>query len=272
MCSLFRATAGLACFFAACQAAQAQESTTGNPLVVLEPKPDVVEAQWVAPGPELHSDAVGQAFYLRRTFSTEHPESFRRVYVSGDSQYILWVNGQEVSRGPARFDPQHHVYDTLDLSGVVTRGENTVAVMVMYWGLETNEIPYFQCSARPAFLFDSPELKSDATWRVLISPGHAGGGHENTRGGGAAFWYERVDGRVLPVRFEQPGFDDASWGRARVLCRAERWGDHTDTYTPWKLYARRIPAPEVRAAESCVPVQCGMVEGKRENPPFPFGV
>jgi hypothetical protein len=252
--------------------AGAQAPNTGSPLLVLEPKPDTFQAEWIAPGPELHSDAVGQAFYLRRKFTTEHPESFNRVYVTADSQYILWVNGCEVFRGSARFDPQHHVYDTLDLSGTLAKGENTVAAMVMYWGLETNEIPYFQCSARPAFLFDSPELKSDATWRVLISPGHAGGGEKNTRGGGAAFWYERVDARALPAGFEQPGFDDASWARARILCGAEKWGDHTDTYTPWKLYPRRIPSPEMRPAESCAPVQSGVVEGTRDTPPFSFKV
>ncbi len=250
----------------------AQELTTGSPLLVLEPKPDTFEAEWIAPGPDLHSDAVGQAFYLRRKFTAEHPESFKRTYVTGDSQYLLFVNGKEVFRGPARFDTQHHVYDTLDLSDVIVKGENTIAVMVMYWGLETNEIPYFQMSARPAFLFDSPELKSDARWRALISPAHAGGGPENTRGGGAAFWYERVDGRVLPAGFEQAAFDDSTWTPARTLCRAEKWGDHTDTYTPWKLYPRRIPSPEMRPAESCTPVQSGVVDGKRETPPFAFKV
>lgn len=239
---------------------------------LLEEKAGGFEGQWIDPGPDLHSDAAGGAFYVRREFTTDNPESFSRVHVSADSQYILYVNGREAARGPAHFDPMHQVYDTLDLSGFVGKGENVVAALVMYWGLETNRIPYFQCSARPAFLFDSPELKSDAKWKALISPAHRGGGEEYNRRHGAAFWYEHVDGRALPPGFENKGFDDNAWPKARVLCPAEKWGDHKDTWTPWKLYPRRIPMPELRAAESCAPIQSGTVKGPQKEPLFNFDV
>lgn len=240
--------------------------------VVMEEKPDGFEAQWIGPGPELPSDAAGRAFYVRRVFDVTDPASFARTFVSADSQYVLYVNGREVFRGPAHFDPMHHVYDTLDLSDAVQPGENVFAAVVMFWGLEMNRIPYFQCSMRPAFLFDSPELKSDVHWRTLVSPAHAGGGEAGTRGHGAAFWYERVDGRGLPVGIEQAGFDDSAWRLAELISRAEKWGERGDTYTPWKLYPRRIPAPERSAAVECAVVQTGTLRGDAPAPPFGYPV
>jgi hypothetical protein len=240
--------------------------------VVLEAKPGDFEASWIDAGPGLHSDAAGQAFYVRKTFHSDHPEQFRRVYVSGDSQYVLWVNGREAARGPARFDPGHQVYDTLDISDLVVAGDNVITALVMYWGMETSTIPYFQCSARPAFLFESPELKSDASWKVLISPAHAFAGKKNCRAGGAAFWYERVDGHRAPQGAERLDFDDSRWKPARALCDIEKQDANKDTSTPWKVTPRRIPAPEVRALESCRPIQAGAVNGAAKEPPFAFSV
>lgn len=238
----------------------------------MEETPADFSASWIGPGPGLHSDAAGEVFFVRKRFEVKDPAGFARVRVSADSQYILWVNGREAARGPAHFDPLHQVYDTLDLSGFLTPGENVLVAEVMYWGLETNRIPYFQCSAKPGFLFDSPALKSDGTWRAWISPGHTTAGKKNCRAGGAAYWYERVDAREVPEGIPSPAFDDDAWPRAEVIGDAEKWGEQTDTSSPWKLYPRRIPAPEVRAAAACVPVQSGAVKGDAAEPPFPFEV
>lgn len=246
--------------------------TEAGRYLVLEPNPVAFEASWIDPGPALHSDASAQGFYVRKTFVTQHPETFRRVYVSADSYYQLFVNGRPVARGPARFDPMHQVYDTLDLSTVIQPGENVIAVQVMYWGLETREGPFFQCSARPAFMFESPEIKSDATWRVLISSAHVSPGKSSHRGGGAGSWYEQVDGRHLPAGFEQPGFEDASWDRARMISDIERWGEQCDTSSPWKLVPRTLPAMEEQPPRECALIQTGTVEGDSPKPPFAFDV
>src|SRR5690242_20132731 len=55
--------------------------------IVLEPKPGAWKAQWIDAGPEITSDSFGRVFYLRKTFVTQNPEAFRRVYVSADSKY-----------------------------------------------------------------------------------------------------------------------------------------------------------------------------------------
>ena len=252
--------------------AVAHEKEGWGHRVYLEEKPDRFEANWIDSGPELHSDSTLGVFYVRKQFTTGNPDAFRRVYVSADSQYILWVNGHEASRGPARFDPGHQGYDTLDISDLIVKGSNVIVAKIIYWGMETTAIPYFQYSARPAFLFDSPELKSDATWRALLSSAHAAAGPENSRGGGEGLWCERVDGRALPVGVEQLEFDDNAWPMAHVLCHGEKWMAPVDTWTPWKLYPRHIPAPEVHAPERCRAIQAGIVVGNSAVPPFSFEV
>ena len=250
----------------------AQEKEGWGHRILLEKKPDRFEAHWIDPGPDLHSDTTLGVFYVRKPFTTAHPEAFKRVYVSADCQYILWVNGKEAARGPARFDPGHQGYDTIDLSDLVVKGDNVIVAKIIFWGMETTVVPYFQASARPAFLFDSPELKSDATWRAMASPAFTAAGPENSRGSGTGLWCERVDARLLPAGIEQPGFDDQAWPVARVLSHAEKWMDPVDTWSPWKMYPRSIPAPEVRSPKRCRVIQTGTVKGNQTTPPIPFEV
>jgi hypothetical protein len=254
-----------------CGLAVADEWSDTPRRVVLGAPDEAFEARWIGPGPELHSDAVGQAFYVRKTFNVDDVSAFSRVRVSADSRYLLWVNGKPMGRGPAVFDPQHQVYDTLDLSDAVVKGENVVAALVMYWGDKSWDAPAFQISIRPAFIFDSPALKTDKSWKVAVSGAYRAASKENRRRG-TGNWFEEVDGRLMAAGFEQPGFDDSSWAAATDIQRAERWFEVGDTYSPWKLYPRKIAAPEIHEAEICTPVQGGLVPGEETAPPYSWEV
>jgi hypothetical protein len=56
------------------------------------------------------------------------------VHLSADNHYRLFVNGNYISRGPARGDLSHWFYETLDLSSYLQAGKNTIAVEVVNWG------------------------------------------------------------------------------------------------------------------------------------------
>ncbi len=240
--------------------------------VVLEPKDSGFSARWIDAGDAVRGDMGAQVFWVRRIFSTTETQAWKRVYVSADSQYILWVNGEIVHRGPAHFDPTHQNYDTLDLSPWIREGENCIAAQIIYWSPTTRLHPFHQLSIRPGFLFESSELRSDAEWKTLASRAHRSAGKEMHRGGGAGNWYEHVDGRHWPVGFETLDFEDADWLPAREIANAECWGAQHDTSSPWKLIPRSLPGMEVRPAESCLPLQSGNVIGRAETPPFLFAV
>lgn len=239
--------------------------------VLLEAKPGRWQAQWIAPGEDLSAESISRVFYLRKAFTVEDPASFQRVYVSADSKYKMWINGVPAARGPQRYDPNHQRYDTLDLSALVHKGENVMAVEVMYWGAGG---PIFQMSVRPAFVLESAALQSDQTWKTWVSPAIDTAGMSGLRRGLgyiAGNWLEKVDARLLPAGWNQPDYDESSWLPAREIGRAEAWGDG-DTRMPWKLLPRTIHPMEEREPEPCRAIQSGIVQDSKEFPPFAYEV
>jgi len=103
----------------------------------------------------------------------EVPEEFK-VYVSADNRYRLFVNGVEVSFGPARGSMQYWRYETLDLSPYLQKGKNIIAAEVFNLGPLR---PVAQFSYVTAFIFQS-ELHSDqlntgrGPWKVMKNHGY----------------------------------------------------------------------------------------------------
>ena len=48
--------------------------------------------------------------------------------ITADSRYVLYVNGKELSRGPARSQPRRTMYDLVDLAPALQLGKNVIAV------------------------------------------------------------------------------------------------------------------------------------------------
>lgn len=244
--------------------------------MVLEAKPGPWRAQWIDAGPGIAANDFGRLFFVRKKFTTQKPESFRRVFVSADSKYKLWVNSVPVARGPARFDPVHQQYDTLDLSTLIRRGENVIAAEVIYWGQgePSRGGPIFQVSARPAFVFESAEVRSDKSWKALICAGQEAPGWDSVFKGAGYFagnWLEVIDARKIPVGWQLPDFDETGWIAAHEITRAEVWGEG-DTRAPWKLLPRTIPPLEERSPVEAKARQAGLVKDTKPRPPFSFEV
>lgn len=239
--------------------------------IVLEKKPDAFKAEWIAPNDDISAQSIGRVFYLRKEFETQDPNAFKRVYISADSKYKLWINGVPASRGPQRYDPKHQRYDVVDLSSMVKPGKNLIAAEIMYWGAGG---PVFQMSVQPAFLFECGDVKSDQTWKSLVSPAIDTAGMTGFRWGLgylAGNWLEKVDARLLPAGWNQSNYDDSAWKPAKSLGRAEIWGEG-DTRMPWKLLPRDIKPMEERSAEICSAIQAGTVLDNKDFPPFAFDV
>ena len=71
---------------------------------------------------------------FRRTFDLETVPAEASARITADSRYVLWVNGQEVGRGPARSQPYRQRYDSYDLAPYLSAGRNVIAVLVTYYG------------------------------------------------------------------------------------------------------------------------------------------
>src|SRR5438067_13917472 len=61
---------------------------------------------------------------FRKTFTLEHVPARAPARITADSRYCLYVNGQEVFRGPVRSQPRRLHYDLFDLAPYLRQGEN----------------------------------------------------------------------------------------------------------------------------------------------------
>ena len=154
--------------------------------------------------------------------------------VTADSRYVLWVNGQEVGRGPARSQPARQRYDEYELAPFLEPGTNSVVVLVTFYGRATS---FWQ----PAPAGGSPDavlvfeanlgggmLVSDESWRVHRSPAWT----LPTRTAGIhGVPVEVLDSRQLPADWRETGFDDSAGPRQPSSRRP--------TSEDWRSRARR---------------------------------
>ena len=108
------------------------------------------ESSWVThPGASVFDYGV---FHFRNSFSLEDAPDSAIIYVSADNRYRLFVNGTEVSFGPARGTLDYWRYETLDISEYLVSGENVIAAEVFNLG---EHRPVAQFSHKTAFLFQA---------------------------------------------------------------------------------------------------------------------
>jgi alpha-L-rhamnosidase len=188
---------------------------------------------------------------FRKTFELEQVPERAPARITADSRYLLWVNGQEVYRGPVRSQPRRLRYDLFDLAPYLQPGANVIAVYVKYYGRPTAfwmpAAPNMALGKSGVLVFEADLgalgwLVSDPTWKA--APGEAWGspgreGNAITQG----VPIEVFDARRDPLGWQQVGFDDAAWEQARPVPAVHIGGfartqPPTDPYGP--LYPRTI--------------------------------
>jgi alpha-L-rhamnosidase len=111
--------------------------------------------------------------YFRKAFTVDREPSLAKVYVTAHNDYLLYLNGQPLGRGPARCDPYHHgQYNGYDITRMLKIGTNVFAAMG-HWQGNWNDSGV---NAKPAFLLEahlnfpdgsSSTITSDDSWKVL---------------------------------------------------------------------------------------------------------
>ncbi len=200
------------------------------------------KAQWITcPGISLTDFGV---FHFRKTFLLQdRPHEFI-IHVSGDNRYRLFVNGEEVCKGPARGDLAHWRFETLDIARYLRPGNNVLAAVVWNFGVYK---PLAQISFRTAFIVQGDGQEEEIVntgkgWKVcqdkaytppLRTPPHTTVGPE-----------ENVIGSLYPWGWEQIGYDDHAWLRPELLGNGIPRGSFT--FWDWGLIPRKIPFVEYR--------------------------
>jgi alpha-L-rhamnosidase len=187
--------------------------------------------QWIAPEPrppiQIPADFLrgrgGGRFsrsLFRRTFEVSEVPGEAPARLTADSRYVLWVNGREVGRGPARSQPYRQRYDTYDLAPYLVAGANVVAILVTYYGQPMSFWQPAPAGASPdaALVFQAhlgeEEVTSDEGWRVQRSSAWSLLAGSN---GGEGVPVEILDARELPRGWQEIDFDDSSWSSAALI-------------------------------------------------------
>ena len=157
--------------------------------------------------------------------------------IAVDSKYWLWINGKmvvfegQLKRGPT---PNDTYYDQVDLAKHLQKGNNTIAILVWYYGKHGFS---HKSSGKPGLVFDADidgkQLLSNKEWKVRVHPafGDTGAPHPNWRLPESNI---RFDARNDMLGWQKPGFNDSGWPAA------EEYGK--PPCAPWNtLVLRPIP-------------------------------
>lgn len=127
---------------------------------------------------------------FRKTVTLDEIPDIVESRIAVDSKFWLWINGKEVkfegglSRGPSQagewnrkagITPTNSWYEDIDIKPYLTKGENTIAILVWYWGRETHKGTHID-SGKGGLLFYSKigdqTVVSDDSWRAIKHPSY----------------------------------------------------------------------------------------------------
>jgi len=202
---------------------------------------------------EDHSPSHYEVRRFRRTFELATvKDASLKIAVSADSRYILYCNGQIISRGPAKGDVRHHFYSVADLTPHLKPGGNVLAALVMDFSkikCYPPELgaPCWSITHSGGFLLEGTvegkeciDVSTDSQWKVQVDQAFAFH-NEGCPHGGFVGYFERFNTALEPAGWTTPDFDDSGWVPATKLYHAVRLEDYRDAPSPYGLLESIIP-------------------------------
>lgn len=181
----------------------------------------------------------------------EIPDEFK-VYVSADNRYRLFVNGNEVSFGPARGSLEYWRYETLDFSSHLKEGKNIIAAEVFNLGPMR---PVAQFSHVTAFILQSERLSDQlntgiGSWKVMKN--HAYHARPVTSEMVLGKYYvagpcDSIIASLYPFGWENDAFLTQDWTDPGIVQKGSGRGYMHGS--PWMLVPRNIPMMEQKKVQ-----------------------
>lgn len=203
-------------------------------------------------GANVHNDPRPSepAMLLRTEFDAHGPIAGARLYATALGAYDMRINGEPVS--DALLAPEmtvahdHLLYQSYDVTGLVTPGANTLAAMVgdgwyaspFGWRIERYGFGPAPRRLRAQLRLDycdgsSEWIATGPDWRIAPSPILKSEIYDG----------ETYDARLERAGWDRPGFDDSGWPQAKV-------GDTPDA----RLVAQTSPALKAAGTRRAVAI------------------
>ena len=202
---------------------------------------------WAADG----IDVVNYHCQARRRFTLDAAPITAILRLTVGTDYVLYVNGVFVGRGPTPSDPAFQSYDSYDISARLQSGENVIALLCHNYAVGT----HWQYGG-PGGLIAELEIESpigrviiatDEKWVIRAAKSYV---NNSPR----AFWscgfVETFDFRQHHPDWVQPGYDDRDWPVAGLL-------PHKHARRFQRLVPREIPPLREEPAVAPVAAEAG---------------
>ena len=182
-------------------------------------------------------------YYFRKSFELTESPSDIKIYITAETKYKLYINGEYVSFGSLQSQPYYKYYDVVDATSYLKPGKNTIAVHAYYLGTIPDMIPGLLLEAVDGN--GNVLVNSDETFKAKKD--------ESRRQDTHFAWYNQVtpfqehhDARNAPVGWTLPDYDDSNWEGAEVYSNRRRQSSHATLSGPWSnLIERDIPYMQV---------------------------
>jgi len=157
---------------------------------------------------------INQYVNFRRVFALNAKPATATLHLSVDTDFVLFVNGEEAARGQFSDYPERKTYTSVDVTGKLRAGENVIAVLAYYKGRNFSTYRAGKAGLIVALEAGETRVVSDDSWRARQSPAFQSGDMPVVTvqlGFTAEF-----DGR-LDDAWTQVGYDDDGWICAQAL-------------------------------------------------------
>jgi alpha-L-rhamnosidase len=215
----------------------------------------------LAPAGIPRRDTWNRFCYLRRALDLESVPHSVAARVTADSRFVLYVNGAEVARGPARSMPERLAWTDVDLAPHLRKGRNAIAALVRFYGAPG---PWWLPAAPSyhvglgSFAFEAPTIgiATDASWKGHPAPYQR---EVEMRASLPVPPTEILDGREVPLAWSGADFDDSNWDAAVALSAG--------TFAPNRtlLPVEPYSAPEAADVAPLTSIPVNLIEIDRRN-------
>ncbi|MFA6568997.1 MAG: family 78 glycoside hydrolase catalytic domain [Victivallales bacterium] len=135
------------------------------------------------------------------------------LYISADTDFAAYLNGQEIGRGQFSDYPEEKTYSEFQVGSLLKPGENVLCVLAYYCGADFSTYTPGRAGMIAVLKNRTHEIVSDGSWKCIQSPAFQSGGLPKltVQLGFVTMFDARNDSDWL-----NPDFDDSAWPTAEV--------------------------------------------------------
>ena len=167
---------------------------------------EFTQSKWIAPKDSKSTQNL--YFRVRKIFTPTELPANPIINICAESYYVLYFNGIEIGRGPARGTHRNNYYDSYDIKSFLQEGENIVAVLAQCMNYET----FIAAPAQPGIIV-SGIVNSDQSWQISTAEDWRRDVDDYTFQTGKREWR---DMNMEPLEWEAPK-DTINWEPAWII-------------------------------------------------------